>query len=95
MKHEENWNEEVTVYRETMYGIIDGSEIDIECWFRIVIQDESYGFFEWGDTDTCGDEYYCEGGLWFNGDELTDFDGCFDLCPPIRKKLIQLGYRLD
>ena len=31
------------------------------------------------DEESRGDDYYAEGGLWFNGNELTDYDGVFDL----------------
>ena len=37
------------------------------------------GWFEMYDEESRGDDYYAEGGLWFNGNELTDYDGVFDL----------------
>lgn len=94
MKHEVEWNEDVFVVRETAYGVIEKSNKAINCTFHIVINDDDTGWFEWYDTE-CDMDWYCEGGLWFDGNELTDFDGVFDLCEPIKKKLIQLGYKLD
>ena len=94
IKHSEEWKEEVVVVRETAYGIIDFTNKPIMCTFKIQICDDEQGWFEWHDVDGEWD-VHCEGGLWFDGNELTDFDGVFDLCEPIKKKLMELGYRLD
>jgi hypothetical protein len=37
------------------------------------------GSFEMYDDETGGDEWYAEGGLWFVGKELVDYDGVFAL----------------
>ena len=44
------------------------------------------GWFEIHDPKTGGNEWYAEGGLWFNQDgELTDYDGVGNLDSRIRK----------
>jgi hypothetical protein len=37
------------------------------------------GWFEMYDEDSGGHEYYAAGGLFFNGNELIDYDGVFSL----------------
>lgn len=53
------------------------------------------GWFELYDVETGGEEWYAEGGLWFKGKELTDYDGVFDLPPAIKNKLMEWGYQVD
>ena len=39
-----------------------------------------YGSFEWYDLESGGDEFYAEGGLWFNENkEMRDYDGVASL----------------
>ena len=46
------------------------------------------GWFTWGD----GEDWYAEGGLWFDGEGfLSDFDGVFDLPPAAIKWLYDEG----
>jgi hypothetical protein len=42
-------------------------------------RDEERGWFEMYDEESGGEEYYGEGGLWFDGNILTDYDGVFSL----------------
>jgi hypothetical protein len=75
---------------ENSFGTIkeqSGIELDV----TIGIDDES-GWFEFYDTETGGDDWYAEGGLWFDGKELTDYDGVFALPVCIIEKLKELGY---
>ena len=44
------------------------------------------------DEETGGNEWYAEGGLWFDNKELTDYDGVFELPQPVINKLKELGY---
>lgn len=53
---------------------------------------EETGWFEFYDKATKGDRWYAEGGLWFEGKKVIDYDGVFDLPHFIVKKLIQEGY---
>jgi hypothetical protein len=90
------WSEQVYVIVENSYGIVDATLSPIDCTFCISIdEEEERGWFEWYDNDTGGVEYHCEGGLWFDGKMLTDYDGVFDLCAEIKNKLVELGYNLD
>jgi hypothetical protein len=88
------WQEEVYVSTETSFGIIDQTMTPILCEFTIGITDET-GYFEWYDIESGGIDFYCEGGLWFDGKTLTGYDGVFDLSDCIKQKLVELGYNLD
>jgi hypothetical protein len=55
-------------------------------------EDGDYGWFELFDDATGGDDWYAEGGLWFDGKELTDYDGVFGLPLCIIEKLEELGF---
>lgn len=52
---------------------------------------EGYGYFEIGNTE----DDYIEGGLWFEENELVDFDGCYCLPELVRDKLVDLGFKVD
>lgn len=45
--------------------------------------------------DEADEETYSEGGLWFDGKELVDYDGCFELPDAVRIALKELGYSWD
>tara|TARA_R110002020_G_scaffold138762_2_gene309271 strand:- start:1367 stop:1654 length:288 start_codon:yes stop_codon:yes gene_type:complete len=51
---------------------------------------KQYGFFEMYCDN--GQVYYAEGGLWFTGGVLTDYDGIFDLPNTIKEKLTDWGF---
>lgn len=57
-----------------------------------------------GDTDEGSWEYqededdeetYMEGGIWFDGKQIDDYDGCFELPEEVVAALNELGYSLD
>ncbi len=51
---------------------------------------KQYGSFEvYADG---GEIYYAEGGLWFTGGKLTDYDGIFDLPSTIKEQLKKWGF---
>ena len=56
---------------------------------------ENRGCFEIYDIETEGEEWYAEGGLWFDGKDLTDYDGVFALPSCIKDKLTEMGYNLE
>ncbi len=65
--------------RQTSGGIINKEndvELDVTVGYR---SKDDYGWFEFYDTKTGGDKWYAEGGLWFNNNKLTDYDGVFSL----------------
>lgn len=76
---------------ENSYGIVD-SEDGVELEITIGINSPEYGWFELYDTETGGDAWYASGGLWFKDKVVTDYDGVFELIPPIIEKLTELGY---
>ena len=39
-----------------------------------------------------GEVYYAEGGLWFTGGKLRDYDGIFDLPSTIKEQLKKWGF---
>lgn len=76
---------------QNSFGIIaeqDGVEIEI----NVRQKKKDYASFEFYDTDTGGDEWYAEGGLWFEGKELVDYDGVFALPAEIINILEKAGY---
>lgn len=62
--------------------------------FTIGFHDETKqtGWFEYSDIKTGGDNIYAEGGLWFDGHELVDYDGVYELPVEILDKLESLSY---
>jgi hypothetical protein len=79
---------------ENSFGTIKEEEnIQLNVMIRInESEDRSEGFFEIYDIETGGDDWYGEGGLWFIGKELTDYDGVFALPRCVIDKLTELGY---
>lgn len=49
------------------------------------------GWFELYDQESGGEDYYAEGSLGFDGNELTDYDGVFSLDDEIVKCLEKMG----
>ena len=80
------------IYSETSAGIQakqDNVEIEICVWIH---DKEESGGFEFYDTETGGNDWYASGGLWFEGKELTDYDGVFSLSPHVIKLLEKNGF---
>lgn len=72
------------------------TENNVELDVTVEIQDEKeYGHFEFYDTKTGGENWYAEGGLWFDGKELSDYDGVFELPDFIIESLNQQGYNTE
>lgn len=77
---------------ENSFGTIkEQSGVELDVTIGITEEDE-YGWFEFYDTETGGDDWYAEGGLWFEGKVLTDYDGVFALPVCITDKLRELGF---
>jgi hypothetical protein len=79
---------------ENSFGTIKAQDgVELQVMIRInESEDRSEGFFEIYDIETGGDDWYAEGGLWFIGKELTDYDGVFALPICVIEKLTELGY---
>jgi len=65
---------------------------NIELQVTIGINSDDYGWFEIYDTETGGDEWYAEGGIWFKGMTIVDYDGVFALPRCIIEKLKEMSY---
>lgn len=79
---------------ENSFGTLK-KETNVELEITIGFKDEKYGYFELYDTKTGGENWYAEGGLWFEGKELIEYDGVFSLPTEIINKLEELGYNAD
>jgi hypothetical protein len=78
-KFELNFIVKKSLIRENSFAVLEKAK-DIELEVTIGYKpEENYGFFEFYDVESGGEEWYAEGGLWFNGKELIDYDGCFEL----------------
>lgn len=90
--NKETFKVNTPVALETSYAVIDKSD-DEEMEITVGVDDEAqYGYFEMYDTETQGDRFYAEGGLWFDGKTLTDYDGVFELSQHVTAKLKEWGY---
>ena len=96
MKREYNNKEtfvvESPVKLETVYAVIDSSPKE-ELEITVAVSDKDrYGYFEILDIETEGERFYANGGLWFVGTKLTDYDGVFQLSDHVSNKLKEWGY---
>ena len=57
------------------------------------VQIDPVAMYGWFEHDELGDE--SGGGLWFDGDELMDYDGIFELPMPVIEAIRQLGLTVD
>lgn len=90
-----NFTAKQSLSLETSFGRIK-SEDDVELEGTIGYKAEmDYGWFEFYDIESGGEDWYAEGGLWFEGNTLTDYDGVFSLPPFIFKYLKSKGFNVD
>ncbi len=66
------------------------------CWVCIGLAKDrtEVGYWEI-QANPDNDETYCEGGLWFNGEQIQDYDGCYELPKHVKTALSFLGYHID
>ena len=78
---------------QNSFGVID-EEDKVLLEFTIGFHNDTKqtGWFEWFDVKTGGGKWYCEGGLWFDGLELTGYDGCYSIAFEILDKLEEMGF---
>jgi hypothetical protein len=76
---------------ENSFGVIK-AENSVKVEVTIGINSIDYGWFELYDVETGGDDWYAEGGIWFQGNKVTDYDGVFALPTCILDKLKEWGY---
>ena len=68
-------------------------EIELEV---TIDQSDCYGWFEYYDTESGGEQCHSEGGLWFDGSkELIDYDGVFELPNKAIELINKLGYKTN
>ena len=90
---QETWNAIRDVHEQNSFGTIR-EEDRVLLTFNVTVRDvdnngQRTGFFEWYDESN---EWYASGGLWFENDELVDFDGVFSLAAEIIEKLHEWGF---
>ena len=80
---------------ENSFGILD-KEDKVEVKVTLGIREEKgTGWFEIYDIKTGGENWYAEGGLWFEDNGLVDYDGVFSLPECIEEKLKELNYKIN
>jgi hypothetical protein len=94
MKSQVTFNTKANLFSQNSFGILHQQE-NVELEITIGFNNENYGWFELFDIETSGGNWYAEGGLWFDGKTLTDYDGVFSLPFEIVEKLEELGYNAD
>ena len=65
--------------KENSFGVIkeeEGIKLNVSIGYRAK---DNYGWFEFYDLKSGGEDWYAEGGLWFSGNRLRDYDGVFAL----------------
>lgn len=66
------------------------------CWVCIDLAKDYKEVGAWQiQTNPEDEETYAEGGIWFNGEQIEDYDGCYDLPKEVKTALSFLGYHLD
>lgn len=68
-------------------------KFDNGAWVKLDIDGE-YGSWEYQE-DEDDEETYMEGGIWFDGKQVEDYDGCFELPDEVITALNELGYSFD
>ncbi len=58
-------------------------------------KEEEYGWFEIYDEESGEDDYYVEGGLYFDGNTLVGYDGVFSLCDNVVECVKSMGGKID
>jgi hypothetical protein len=91
-KQEWTWVGEANLSLENSFGTL-ARQSGIKIEFTLGIHESgNTGWFEFYDIDSGGEKWYAEGGLWFDGKDVMDFDGVFELPEEIMTKLNELGY---
>ena len=80
----------VDLYEENSFGVTREQDA-VKTKFTVYIKADGNGWFE---IDG-GNEWYAEGGLWFEGKTLTDYDGVFNLAAEIVELLERNGYNCN
>jgi hypothetical protein len=81
---------EVDLYEENSFGITREQNA-VKTTFTVCIKADGNGWF----TIDGGSEWYAEGGLWFEGKNLVEYDGVFNLAAEIIELLENNGFNCD
>ena len=87
----ETFNAVQSLLLENSFGVLK-SEKDITLEVTVGVNSDDYGWFEFYDVESGGDEWYAEGGLWLEGNVVTSYDGVFALPLFVTNKLKEWGY---
>ncbi len=90
-KFKGNLKFESPINRENSYGSVNLLENTISD-IGVEIREDGTGWFEWEVEEL---EEYEEGGLWFEENELVDYDGVFSLPSQLVEYLEENGYNMD
>jgi hypothetical protein len=76
-------------YKKMMNEVtVNGRDWSIEVGYDPATE---YGHFEIYDIESGGEDGYAEGGLWFKGKELVDYDGVYALPKMVIDLLTKMG----
>lgn len=69
-------------------------KFDNGAWACVYIDtDDGEGSWEYQSDDN-DEETYSDGGLWFDGKELVDYDGCYELPEEVMLAIKERGYNI-
>lgn len=91
MKQEHTFTATESLSMENSFTVLKAQE-DIKLNVTVGINDSDYGWFELYDEETGGEEWYAEGGIWFDGNKVEGYDGVFALPLCVVDKLKELGF---
>jgi len=76
---------------ENSFGMVRSAKVVTMCG-DVRLTKPDYGYFEIWDKKSGGEEWYAEGGLWFEDGKLVDYDGVFALDEGITRILTSWGF---
>ena len=94
MTYEKTIQYKTNCRNETSFSASPWESVEMELSVN-VNTDDSYGSFELYDLEESGERYYADGGLWFEGKVLTDYDGIFELPEKVTEILEEWGFDLS
>jgi hypothetical protein len=78
---------------ENSFGVIKRAKVELDC--TIGINSFTYGWFEFYDVRTGGENWYAEGSLEIEDRKIVGYDGVFGLPVCITDKLQELGFDVE
>lgn len=79
---------------ENSFGVIRRNE-GVKLNVTVGINSDDYGWFEFYDEKTGGEDWYAEGSLTIEGNSITGYDGVFYLPSCVTDKLEELGFDIS